>query len=425
MTIESFQRAIINGLGRAVLWSKQRSPSVSHEAIEHACLHNTAYDPQCEGSRAQYVHDIISPTDSVQHFADVVVTGLLGVQESIWDTEHLFELATLFALEGHSAAREAIYEKFRRDEAKVPFSGATSIIRLDRTEGLLFVLDHIGKQLVENPDQWDPSLLHTAEEVAGVPVMPIVSKAAEQNAHIRRYLDAFDKDRHEHDKRRGQTPHYWHFSYPELREKIISARGGVPRGWLFGWGKHAAEPAVREAAADLLLETDEPLLLAYLRIFEKRCFPLDHERLIELARSGTSELCIAAIRALRHIQSPSIHALAVALIEGGEADGNAVALLRRNCEDGDHRLIEPLLQRQEDENVFHSVAHAAVRVLDANPKLDARPSLLRIYEDCRCSLCRQHAVETLMKRDSVPAWMLAECRLDSNPSIRTLASSMS
>jgi hypothetical protein len=83
-------------------------------------------------------------------------------------------------------------------------------------------------------------------------------------------------------------------------------------------------------------------------------------------------------------------------------------------------LLESLLSSQHDEDDFHSMAHSAVNVFKANSNADALLSMLQIYERVRCSICRLGAVEVLIRCESVPQWMLAECRHDSNSDIRAL-----
>ena len=123
MDTSEFRRAITNGLGRATLWVRDNPWRPHEEAITNVCLHNTAYDAQCEGSRAEYAYEIVLRTDSLDHFSEIAATGLMASQE-FFDTSHLFSLNRLFAQAGFARSRDALYEKFRKGDAEERSIGA-------------------------------------------------------------------------------------------------------------------------------------------------------------------------------------------------------------------------------------------------------------------------------------------------------------
>jgi len=126
---------------------------------------------------------------------------------------------------------------------------------------------------------------------------------------------------------------------------------------------------------------------------------------------------------LRHVQSDLVRELALDLIRAGGADSDAIRLLVKNYGADDHILIESALDRQANENDFHWTAHRAVDVFRANPQAPALAPLLKIYEKCRCSLCRKGAVKIMVERRIIPPPILEECLHDSNEDTRQIASS--
>jgi hypothetical protein len=54
MEVRELERLLHIGPGRAILFAQANNLTPYHDLILHACLHNTAYDPQCEGSRAWF-----------------------------------------------------------------------------------------------------------------------------------------------------------------------------------------------------------------------------------------------------------------------------------------------------------------------------------------------------------------------------------
>lgn len=413
--VVGFRKAAGHGLGRAHQWLRQFDAAPFIEAVEHLCLHNTAYDPQCEGSRADYVYELIQLTGNPDHFAEVTVQGVLESGEH-WNLYHLFHLARLFAQDGHIHARDAIYDRFVRNDGPYLFAGDEQILALDGINGLLFVLDQMGQWIKQYPEYWaDNSLINQAEyELGEAAVRSAVEEAARTNPNIQHYLD-----------RAAQRPTMSHsdyrkWTYAALRDRIRGEASAVPPT-LAGWGKHASDDDLLAAADDFLAVTERDLVLRYLKIFSLRRFPRTHDRLLKLARSDDPEIRTASLRALRHITHLSVRELAQGLITQQQADGDVVRLLVRNYQVDDSQLVEyALVSTQAEEDTYHWCAHGASDVFAANPSPHALPSLLHVYEHCRCSIARLSAVEVLKEQSLMPDWMQNECRTDANEYIREL-----
>ncbi|MGC8540799.1 MAG: hypothetical protein ACP5QA_09245 [Phycisphaerae bacterium] len=419
MDSSEFRRVITNGLGRAALWVRNNSWRPHEEAIKHVCLHNTAYDAQCEGSRAEYIYEIVRRTDSLDHFSEIAVTGLMASRE-FWDTSHLFRLNRLFAQAGFARSRDALYEKFEKGDAEERSIGAEEFIRLDGTNGVLFALGVAGGWFDRDAGyREDDYFLQEAQRILGPEVILSLRQAAQTNANIRRYLEEVERTMQRRSKQ--SRTDYRSFTYPQMRDMILSVHGEVTRTWLFFWGKHATEDFIRMAASDLLNEQDDAILVAYLRIFSHRAFPLDNKRLIDLARSPNKEVAAAARRSLRLLRSEAIRELAVEIIRGGDHTEGSIPLLIKNYREGDHLLIESLLEAATNEEDFHWAARDSLDVFTANPQAPALRSLLDIYDKCRCSICRHGGVKILADRRILPSLIHEECRFDSYEDTREIA----
>lgn len=419
MDTAGFERAIRNGLGRAILWLREHPWQPHADAIAHACLHETSYDPQCEGGRAPYIYEIIQATQDREHFRDTIVSEMSRKQATDWDAGHLYTLARYLAQDGDALARQAIYEKFERNDVEQHFWSADEIVRLDGVDGFMFVLRWIGRWLKDHRDYLvDDCFLVESEDIVGKDAMASALSAAGSDPDVRRYLSAVAECRKTQLQHRSQSPDYHAFAYGELRGRLIAAGGDIPRGWLFGWGKRASDDALLEAASDLLKEGDERILLGYVRIFALRRFPLDPGRLVQLARSPDERMAFEARVALRHVKDGGVRSLALRLIGDGQCGGDVLRLLERNFLPGDERLIESTLAAQPDEEAFHDVAHSAVDIFRANADGDPSAAMLRVYEDCRCSIGRSGAVDVLLARRLAPSWMVDECKYDSDQHIR-------
>ena len=62
-----FRRALQAGHGRALMHVVRHGVGQSLEAVVDACIHNRAYDAQCEGDRARWMLEIIDAGHVEQH----------------------------------------------------------------------------------------------------------------------------------------------------------------------------------------------------------------------------------------------------------------------------------------------------------------------------------------------------------------------
>ncbi len=261
-TIE-FQRVLALGLGRAVLHLADHDSSSYREIILDACLHNRAYDPQVEGSRATYMLDIIRGSRDASFYIDAVIRSLSDEAHD-WDTPQRFELARQLAQDGNSLAREAMYSAFRAKELSAS-DVAVQFVELDGIQGLLFVAGQIGEQLARNPSQWeDDSLLFVAGEICGRDVVDAaISEASNTDENIKVYLTEVEKNLSSRSK--TQRPDPKTLTYDQIRSIIESNRaGGVLREWAAG----ASDSELERAAHDLVHEKDPEKLKSYLKLFE-------------------------------------------------------------------------------------------------------------------------------------------------------------
>ena len=96
-------------------------------------------------------------------------------------------------------------------------------------------------------------------------------------------------------------------------------------------------------------------------------------------------------------------------------------MLAENFEDGDHEVILRWFQREEDQEVLHSLGMDLIDFCKRHPHEEAEILMMRdLYEKGPCSFCRQTAVEGLLERDALTEQLRAECAWDANSDIRDL-----
>jgi hypothetical protein len=420
-----FQRILEIGLGRAITFLEEHDAAPYRDAILRACVHNMAYDPQVEGSRAQYMFEIVQRTGEEAFYRDGILAALMPASDE-WDAHQLFDLARMFAQAGDERARQAMYDKFARDDTEEHFTGAEALIQLDGLPGLLYVANRIGETMLAGPDIWeDDYLVNVAEERCGKEeIRRALAEAQAGNPSISAYVNALEASRAQMAASAGGRRDVMKLGYDQIKQAIAEHGSRKIRIPLTRWGRQANEADVTRAAADLLAEEDDDRLVAYLRLFGRRRFPLDPGRLLNLTRHPNDRLAGAAFKALSQIADPGVRAFALDLLSDnrvqGDRKGQAVGLLISNYEAGDVERIRQFLVEARDKVAYHSIGLDVLDVFEAHPVSEAVPILRTLYQRGPCSNCRMRSVELLHALDQVPGWMLKECSYDANLDTRAM-----
>src|SRR5581483_4695368 len=95
----AFQGWLRKGLGRAVLHLKEHDSRPYKDAILEHCLHNPAYDRQCEDMRTEYLFDLMRVTGDEPYFRDAILCALTTEPEDpeTFELGYILEIAGVFA----------------------------------------------------------------------------------------------------------------------------------------------------------------------------------------------------------------------------------------------------------------------------------------------------------------------------------------
>jgi hypothetical protein len=442
LDVAEFERILGIGLGRAVLYLQNHDSAPYRDVILDTCLHNKALDKQVEGSRAQYMIDVIQKTTEHQFYIDRVFETLLKLRELSddfidYDVGQVFDFARLLASQGNTHAREVVYEAFNKNVNLDDFTSAATIIELDGLKGFQFVAKRLGEIAQTNLDFVgdDYLLFELEEQIGSEAAKAALDEFASQNDRIATYLKSVWEERNQRQESRERIQRQT-VTYTQLKQEIADPSNLQQKsvGRLREWGKVAQPKDIRHAAVDLLaLPDDQPeQILTYLRIFDKRRFPLEIDRLLGWARQLddrpiypkdsrlTDRIPFWAYRALLNIAHPQVRTLAFELIEKPAANvvGRAVQLLANNYQEGDWQLIEEISRRDLDREDYHSLGFAVEAVFEMYPLKAAVPTLLNLYDRGPCANCRHRIVERLHWLGALPDWMTEECKFDSNLDLR-------
>jgi hypothetical protein len=438
----AFKRVLDIGLGRAILFLRTHDARPYRDAILHACLHNTAYDPQVEGSRAVYLREVLALSGDEAAYREAILTALADSGRG-WDAEQLFKLAATYADEGDRRARQVLYAKYTENARAGGDTGETAIVSLDGLDGLLYVvrLAHEDGQITGEEGlhgyEW---LLSAIEEADGKEeTRRVLLRAAQAEPWISTFLAGVDAYRAEERSPTSVQDRYHAIPYAMVKQAISEGRtrvagrsvrvtdeqGQMQSLSLWMWGRHASDEQLARAATDLLAETDARRLVPLLWIFWRRRFPFGHSPLLALARHQDQGVALGALAVLRNTPDLSVRTLALDLLQDAamndERKAEAVDLLVQNHEDGDFSILDAALAGITGRDAFHSFGLGVLAVFAKHPSSEAFDTLTLLYERGPCSHCRRNCVAGLLQLGTLPKWMHEECRYDANLDIRDLA----
>ncbi|MBN1566076.1 MAG: hypothetical protein JXA10_19710 [Anaerolineae bacterium] len=446
MNPSEFKRILELGLGRAIVFLQTHDSSPYHDAILAACLHDTRYDGQVESRRSQYLFDVIQLTNNLAFFRDPILAALENTTDpESYTTSQLSGLAAHFAQNGDQRARQIIYDQFVTHLGSEEFNEirrAYDVFLVDDLNGLLFVAERYGEKLLSDNDwqpiPWfdDPEDQADDDERAQ---WAAVTQAAATNPRIAAFV-GYEREYHIRGQSRRRSNKAKQIPYDQFKKVLIDSKTQTRSGFTIRrWALVASDDDITRAATDLVSldpQTDQDVLIRYLWLFDKRPFPLDPQKLIDLVRSAPGALehdendwllpkyqvVLRAIYALKNISHPAVRDLALQLIDEGHWLRWAVDLLALNWQTDDWTFIANLAAREMDRDTYHGFGLGVMHILDARLLPDAASALLTLYERDPCSECRDHIVHSLQKIDHVPDWMIEECKYDANLYLREWAS---
>jgi hypothetical protein len=304
--LKQFRYDLARGLGSIILYLKQ-SPklTVKHiDAIYSACVENTAYDPQCDTSREDYLWEVVQLSQESESLQKQILRALESSIDG-WDLLQVYRLAKIFTLNGNSTALTAMKRGFRYHEEWNSFIGGEEIIAAEGEQGFLFVASRIGEHILSSDYEESKFLLEFANEHLGEEKVAALLET-QCDANIRAFVQSASQHHWE-----TQSKPVHSVTYDELKTSIGSAPGALYR--YTRWGMRASKEDLIRAANDLLEEKESKKLLAYLYIFGKTVFPLNPQKMIDLTLSKNKRLQSAAIAALSNLKDARIHQLGLKL----------------------------------------------------------------------------------------------------------------
>jgi hypothetical protein len=420
-----FRGALQKGLGRALLTVRQTGDLIDEAVILDACTHNRAYDPQCEGSRAGWMMELLDAAGAAERLRTRILAAMAETTDT-WDLDQLCGLAEIYARRGCVEARDALFGVFVRcPDPTAGWLGAEAIVNLDGMSGFLHAAAE--RSPVSKKEDWWRDfevLVDRADELCGSKdVDGAVDEAARDNADLGGFQDGLRAYRKRQRKRQASNG-------PSAADRMraiparqiideIAIRDPKTVGYRYTpWGRFAPEEALETIVAAMFSETHPGSLAKFLRVFRRQALPRFDNRLIAYADHPDGEVRDAALAALAMNACEGVRALALARLRDGLGDGATLTLLARNYRPGDHERIRAALGEDDYPHALHDTVRALNNIFIEHEAPDGHDCLLFGYEQTPCALCRGRIVKHLVKQGQASEDMLEECRYDSNEDTR-------
>ncbi len=405
------------GLGRALVYARDHDVRQYRDVILDACLHCYSYDIQIEGTRADYMYEIVGLLPDKAFYHDAVLNSLAKTVDD-WDAVQRFHFAACMATGGNDHAKRVMHDNYNPGPIYGESIGV-NFLDTDGIEGLLFVAEKMGALLLAKPDEVDIGWVASrSKDIFGEgATWNALRNAGRENPQIEAFRQASEASQKPHvkDPGREDTPSV---SYAELLKNITQNQPDL----LWKWGEQASDQELELAARGLIAARDPKDQLRHVRIFTRRRFPLSPNALFALAEVEEERVGLWAVRALAHVTDPTVRELAFRLVKSDLWwRGNPIALLNKNVEPGDHETVLVWFEAADDREVRHTLGMGLEEFWKQHPdeKTEAR-MLQSLYEKDPCSHCRERAVKRLIELDALTEQMRAECAYDANSDIRNL-----
>lgn len=443
LTPAQFASAPHKGQGRALLHVRAVGCADTEDAIVDACLHDRAYDPQCEDERTPWLMEILEASGTAARIAQRLIPVLDQVTERFWDAAQRCRIARELALRGHAEARTRLYACLRKWPDSADILAAEDIIKLDGADGLVHTAEYFGKLIQEEPGFGvDDGPLHWYDEGRDAgSARRVLDSASAHSPSVASYLHHLDeRDRGRQNSGAAPISGGGYLSLDNVQFNTSGARPHISRMqrispaqvvheietedpqenqfWFTSWGFEASEESLTEVFDAMTAQSEPGRLCKYLRVFGRRAMQVFDPAMLRYAEHDSPEVRKLAHKALSNYAHPEVRRLAIERLLAGRVLENELELLNKNYQPGDAVAIERALQVPGDRDQLHWMVFDLVEVFRSNPLAELSNVMLFVYEESPCSNCRCRAVKGLVDTSMAPAWLLAEGQNDSSEDIR-------
>ena len=420
MTIrQKFKSAVKRGTGETHLIMMANPKMDFSSDIAKAALTNYAYDSQSEGSRSDYVFELIELSNQKEKIKKIILDKLQNEKEDTWALDQLFDIAALFAKQGDKEAKNAIYKRFYKKRIEgSEWVGQDAILEIDGLDGLKYIAETKGRVIAKDPEEWEDSFMVNffQEDNPEIKVYEELEKAAINNKYIRLYLDTIKKNKFKRAERKKPI-----YNYQTINDRI-EKNVIVPLPPVYA--KDLSNSDIEKLAHDFSKSKTRAKQEKYLRVFDRVKYPFDYKDLLTQAKrpySSKDRLVEYAVNSLRYFTNQEIREFAIEKLNGNVSRPDIYTnLLIGNYQNGDSELLTKIVNKARTDYQIHDLVFSYVDIYQANKTSDCKDPLLALYYKLTCGLHREDIVRIMIENKVLPDSIREEIKYDSLDSTREL-----
>jgi hypothetical protein len=435
LTKEQFTDAISKGLGRAMSHIKRYGLDDVADIVLDACLHNKAYDAQCEDSRADWLYAMFNNSPQYNNFREAILSALKN--ENDWyETAQLCELAKEMALDGNEHARIALRDFVLNSvmmQGEKECLGIEEYIKVEGSIAVLELAKIYGQRLIENPEDNVIADLQCEEEDI-VKYKQLLIEHSYSDPRIKAYFDylddngAFDPIYVQPDADcaiERETRKSEFLSQYNVDRIIDRAKNRQDKyGNIYSlFGMYADKKDLEVILAQLLNEKENAVRTRLIWVFRRIPLPVIHDCFFEWIDSNDEKLRAALFMALANSKDDRIHEFARQRVKAGKilgwANSFVLDLFEKNLAIDDVKLIsDAILACKPDIEDRHRFGLSITSIAEKNKTNELKDMLLWVYENTPCGNCRDSAITRLNDISALSQDIIDECTMDGCDSIR-------
>ena len=355
---EIFRKFMLAGHGRCFRLLEHHHEEYK-DLILYGCLHDISFDLQCEGSRSQFMYNLVLEYENYQDFLNPVIEKFLSDDvDTDWHLmHHLLDLLELFAFDNHNdSAEQALKNKYQQ---------MYEIIMTRRHSLYLH-------ELLQNFELLCSCLMQNSDFDFALQIFQDIGAYFLKKRHVP------DED--------------LHFRFDSF--------------WFWTKEKYPVRPLYRKIRKAAETSREIRRFQRVMCIPDKKCKLTKRRKKPESVQPDPETERLSALAVLRN-----------------HYDEDALVKLIQYYHPEDRNiLLQNLEQVVIDRETFLGWHSITIEILNQAEKNSALPddALFWIYDNSQCACCRADAVEIMQNRHILTQSMIEECRLDASEKIRSL-----
>lgn len=397
------------------------------DIILRHCLKNPCYDTQGEASRATWLMSVVDLCTEPSYYTDSIMMELAKAEDDR-DLSQLYDLCLIMAERGSVQAKNAIYDRFDKQEFNESWLGGYQIIALDELSGLTHVARILGQRMRDDSEYWDGmTYTHACEMFGKEKTNKHLEELSQKDKAVAAYLkDSLEiykawerpNDFNTPEKLRERSRH--EIPFDVIQSNIENVHKHKSRYLRFG--RYATNEEIKTLYERMLNEERPEQLVRYLWLFRKRELPALDKKLFDLCCSENEDISSSAITALSHSTDKRVRDFAIRKISIDKTFPlELIELFINNYESGDAVYIERALLKDGNKEKVFSLSYDILKVFEENPVKEMLKCILWVYENTACAHCRCRAVKLLAEHSIMPDHIKNECRHDCCEEVKILS----